>query len=945
MSKILAISDIHIHDYPNRNPNDRFRLDQSSTVADNIIAVAQQEGIDTIVIAGDTLEKSMTRAYILGNARNFLWKIMSYFREGFIIWGNHDLDTKGSNQSDEDCYLSLFLPPNLHYADHKTIKIDNTSIAFSNWYPEFDLSWIQEPVDVLFTHATIDYSGGNSMFKSQVLDESKFSLAICGDIHKPARIGKYVSIGIPQKCKMSDSDDLTGFVYDCVTHQCDWVNLNPFDNLMKFRYTTDSSLEGWDPGTRTWSIYQPSAIDTNTPGNSGGSINIPSWTLIEQLINSLIINYELTGVHDQVLKNLGDDCSREVDFNFTLTRLYCKNWRSIGESEIFFNEGDKILITGQNGSGKSSLLSALRFAFKKPNNIADFLRYGEKEVITEVDFIYQGINYKIRKGKKGSKLDYGLWIDGNLKKYNNSSQFDNDLLVRFPFIEYMDTFFFDSNHHRFIGDLTPERKSEIISKFYKLDKIDAYNEEAIKLLTDLNTKETPLKEKITNLTGRLQVASEELSKIEVPGWDKKSLIESRDRALTWQKKYNELNNYNLAVSTINGQIQSESERLIGMNNKLSELREYQEINTDIESTRSQKQALTEERESFNVIIFEYNQLNSELTKLGNEGTRLSNERSGLDKTRVCSVCGQVITNTESLEKHKLELDQKLLDLGNQYKAKKLELDQVIEKLNNTDQQRKALTEQIEILDRKVLELIREKTELEQCQSEIQKITNTLENLQTRLSSYSQPEKVDPLPENFYELLSGVNEKINAWDRIEKLNLDIYNYQEEIKSIQEGLNILSGMRSDVERYITLTNSDGEIYKQIFEKLASQFTDNLVKYEVTSDNRKGKRNRAGFNFDCSYNNNGNWVSYDNCSSGQQTVLDVNFLNKIVNRLGLLVMDEFLKHLDPRNHDICIDMISAMNVGCILLSSHMESIASFNNRSCTLEMEHGVTKINLV
>ena len=169
MSKILAIADIHIHDYPNRNPNDRFRLDQSSIVADNIIAVAQREGIDTIVIAGDTLEKSMTRAYILGNARKFLWKIMSYFREGFIIWGNHDLDTKGSNQLDEDCYLSLFLPPNLHYADHRTIKIDNTSIAFSNWYPEFDLSWITEPVDVLFTHATIDYSGGNSMFRLIVL--------------------------------------------------------------------------------------------------------------------------------------------------------------------------------------------------------------------------------------------------------------------------------------------------------------------------------------------------------------------------------------------------------------------------------------------------------------------------------------------------------------------------------------------------------------------------------------------------------------------------------------------------------------------------------------------------------------------------------------------------------------------------------------------------------
>ena len=58
----------------------------------------------------------------------------------------------------------------------------------------------------------------------------------------------------------------------------------------------------------------------------------------------------------------------------------------------------------------------------------------------------------------------------------------------------------------------------------------------------------------------------------------------------------------------------------------------------------------------------------------------------------------------------------------------------------------------------------------------------------------------------------------------------------------------------------------------------------------------------------------------------------------------MDEFLKHLDPRNHDICIDMISAMNVGCILLSSHMESIASFNNRTFNLSLNgSGVTVIS--
>ena len=38
--------------------------------------------------------------------------------------------------------------------------------------------------------------------------------------------------------------------------------------------------------------------------------------------------------------------SKEVDFNFVITRFYCKNWRSIDETELFLSDMDKILVTG-----------------------------------------------------------------------------------------------------------------------------------------------------------------------------------------------------------------------------------------------------------------------------------------------------------------------------------------------------------------------------------------------------------------------------------------------------------------------------------------------------------------------------------------------------------------------------------------------------------------------
>ena len=133
MSKILVVADIHINDYKSRNPENKYRLYQGSrTVAQNIINVGKAQGCDYIVFAGDIIEKSVVRPYIQAETKFFLDTIMANFKEGYIIWGNHDLDGKSLNQEISDACLGVMLPPNLHYAHQKSLKIDNTIIGFSN---------------------------------------------------------------------------------------------------------------------------------------------------------------------------------------------------------------------------------------------------------------------------------------------------------------------------------------------------------------------------------------------------------------------------------------------------------------------------------------------------------------------------------------------------------------------------------------------------------------------------------------------------------------------------------------------------------------------------------------------------------------------------------------------------------------------------------------------
>lgn len=915
MSKILAISDIHIHDYPQRNPTEKYRLYQTRIVAQNIIEAGANNGCDVIVIAGDIIDKSIIRPYVQAEVKGFLDNIMSHFRVGYIIWGNHDQDNKGSDQDFTDSCLSVMLPPNLYYADRRGLTIDGTRIAFSNWRPEIDLSWINGKVDVLFTHATIAYSE-NDIFTSQKLDESKFDLAICGDIHRPATIGKYVSIGIPQKCKMGDSDDQTGIVYDCPSKTYTWINLNPHNNLMRFQYTPDTSLEGWDPNTGMWSVYKPLNVGMQ---NGIGEIKIPAWKEIDNLINNVILSSGLQEVHSDVLKNIKNLDSKEVDFNFVLTRFYCKNWRSIDEAEIFFNAHDKILITGKNGSGKSSLLSAMKYAFLENRSIKDFIQFGAKECTTEIEFLYQGNSYKIQRGSK----KYGFWIGGELQKYNNKSEFEKDMHIRFPFIDYMDVYFFDSDHHKLIGGISPERKSEIISKFFKMDKIDAYNEEA-EIMLGLKIKNaTKWTEEENKEVKLLDFINSKLSVIVVPEMNESMLLAKRQQGYELQNKFNLYNSYIVKTADLQAKKKNLETEIVELEKTIRSFRDPGIIEGEITSI-----------EAFNSDI---SQKFQELSNINSDGKRIYEERQNLDKTKFCRLCGQPIKSSDQLESHKAELDKKIAELIEQQKivykyledkgiSKEIVKDGFAGVISKHNQEIASLMSELETQKRTT-------TNFEDYKRKLRDVESQLGNLG------SKPEEV-VLPGDFIEQMGRIESDLAVWKEYNTLVLDKQKSENNIQVCENELNGIRSRIAGLQEYIKLTGTAGKIYEEILNNLATQFSDNQVKYEVKTYTayKKDHLDLASY-----FINNGNPVGYQACSSGQQTVLDVNFLSKIITGMGLLVMDEFLKHLDPFNHDLCIDAISQMNIGCTMISSHMESIAAFNNKSLKMELnDSGITKI---
>lgn len=936
MGKILIISDVHINDYVHRNPSYRYRLYQTRIVAQNIIEVAKQEGVDTIFIAGDLIHKSVMRPYIMAEVKGFLDTLMGYFKTGRIIYGNHDLDSKLPNQKTEDCILSLILPANLKYADQTVETFGNSTIAFSNWrQSRIDLSWLQAPVDYLITHATISYSPGD-FFTSTELDESKFGMCFSGDIHKPAQKGKFVSIGIPQRCGMGDSEHCTGVVLDPVGKQWKYVNLNPGDNLMKMAYVKDQSLEGYHAPSNTWYIYQPDK--TIVPGVSAKTTQL--WAEVDSLIGSVISQEGLDVLHQEVLRRIPTD-AEDLDLGFTLTALRCKNWRSIDYLDMSIAPGDRIILHGHNGAGKSSILSALKYALlEKAKGLGSFVcnKSGDKSCWAEVDFLYQGHQYTLRRGTSNSNKNWGLVVDGIQQAYPNITSFNKDVAKRFPFLEILGYFYFDDQHSRFLGDMKDEEKPLLIAKLLKLGKIDIYHDTAESILAEIRKANEAWSFRKIDIQRNLERLESQKLSLRVPGKSLEKLMSERQEGYDLQRKANAFLNYQMKVSERSGRIEALNTNIKSTQSQLEDLGPLARILSELDDTQRE---LVDQRAiegSIQNLSVQLKDLQRQLEEVNAEGSKLYSEYTNL-KPDVCPTCGQPV-NSEVLQKYKANLEERLIGL----QGKQSTLHKLIKncKFNQSDLDRTRKT--IKELEALQAELIRKQGLVVNLQSRLQTDTAELKGLMESTGITEIPEKV-MLPENALQIMSGIEADIASWNKIQEADTEISRLSAELTMVEAELGKSGSAVSELERYLGLTCPTGTIYTEVLTKVATEFSDNQVHYEAT---KFTFRKIDHLDLECYYiTPDGRKILYESASGGQKTIMDLHIMSKLVEGLGLVVFDEFLKSLDPGNHDEMLQIIKDMKIGAIMLVSHQDGISGFQNKTMELALDPntGMTQIQFL
>jgi DNA repair exonuclease SbcCD ATPase subunit len=231
--------------------------------------------------------------------------------------------------------------------------------------------------------------------------------------------------------------------------------------------------------------------------------------------------------------------------------------------------------------------------------------------------------------------------------------------------------------------------------------------------------------------------------------------------------------------------------------------------------------------------------------------------------------------------------------------------------------------------------------LKNWKSQLISLNKSILNSTNELNDITEVEEVH-LPDNFYDELNQINLDLSRHEEYTKLLNDLSFNKSKVDELNKELESSKNALRLMEKYIKLTGSTGDVYREVMSRISKDFSDDVIRYEV---NQYKFRNKDHLDLDVQYNVAGRWVSYQSLSSGQKTMADINFLSRILVECGLLVFDETLKHLSQSSTEYCLDLMRGMNVHTMILTTHMYGTESFANKNITLNLtEKGLTKVDI-
>lgn len=944
MFRALITSDLHLDPHIRRTPTKKFRLNQNYLIIENLIKAATKEGaLDAVFLAGDIVEKPNRDAVTHQVVKDCMEELSRSFKTARYILGNHDMisHSVGSESTEYDAelsYLPLYMPEKFVYSDKSIIEVEGLRIGFRNYSSssELDLSFIEKPVDILIGHSSQIYldDESNCPFAAQVYDDSLVKgTAFWGHIHQSTSKGKNVSIGVPQRCHTSD-DKPQAIILEINNGTYRWKHIlvDPEKTQMDIVEDFDIDADYYDEKTNSYHV----AKKAKTYLYTNVSDKLKELGSSESVLMKYVELNDLIRCFGNIKDHTSLEDAKKLNLYFTTKSLKIHNWRSIADAEFQFEENGKYYVSGANGAGKSSFLTALKFAISGETATGEtksFIRRGCKDMWVEVELVYEGNEYKIHRGtdmlfieENGNRLELG--------DKNTSKKKIKEIL---PFSTAMDLMFFGKDNPSVLRGADGSgntAKIELFARLLGLTEIEAYNKTAIDRKKEI---EPELKYKESAFTDKYgQLGEKEIRLMEI----KESLGNPIDVDQELERLGNEYNNLKSIVTNY----QEEQQRINSAQGLITKCKSEEHIleqykldltaykdqtwyTSQMEQLKQQYTTIQQDLDQLQKLSTKKLELRMQLGNLYTECSNLTNTISNLtvDDAPICNTYGVACPLVTPELRQKAYQDKKT-NLENELKTKSTKYSELLSEYEAQNVNQETINEkqtQLANVNSELMTLRFDLNKLEETKSKIQRQTSEVDKLKTQLQSLGVTNITIQLPENIMETMDNINTNIiKLRDYKRELQQFIFTKQE---SEKEKLTIteLRAQFQDLQKFIEITKTSGPVYEEILSNVMKGFSDN--NYQYTLDARSSGRGRSMAITAKHINHDGLEIYYASGSGGETSMMDVHFLSALsrFTGFGLLVLDELLGYVDATNHDLATEMIKNLDgVGQLFFISHKDN-----------------------
>ena len=678
-----------------------------------------------------------------------------------------------------------------------------------------------------------------------------------------------------------------------------------------------------------------------------------------------------------------------------------ENIRSYTNQTIEFPD-KSVVLSGDIGSGKSSVLAAIEFAFfgikRKDLSGSNLLRHGKKQGSVELNFVIDNkdivVKRNLKRGKDDVKQGSGYIIIDGLKKEATAVElktqifellgYPADLVSKSKDLIYRYTVYTPQEQmkHILVGDV--ESRLDTLRRVFGIEKYKRIRENTLIISKYLKEKTNlyqgqveDLDEKQDNKKQRKQEIKEINVKIKdlLPGLKdiKEKLNLKKSEITSIEKDIQELNSLKekLSVNEVNlnnnqNQLRRNKEEVERVEKEISLIKEEVK-DKQILDVESLKKDITKRQENINLIEKQLNEINKSITSLDVKKQNSEKLKDNIKKIDQCPTCLQEVSDEHKMfisgreDENVIYIEQKI----NKNNSKKNELEKEIimikggfEKVRKKESEISLIKLKLVHAEEKTKAVEKLKKENENTEKQISEIQNDIQNLKSKIEDLKDNEqkyiKIKKEYDEFNEIDTNIKlKKEKLTSEKETISNFLLSLEEEITKkleIKEKMKDLNEKHNWLNKHFvnlvtTIEKHVMFVIHQEFDELFQDWFNLLIEDE-------GLNARLDDSFTPLIEQDGYDVDFNNLSGGERTSLALAYrlgLNKVINDLitnikmkDIIILDEPTDGFSTEQLDRVRDVIDQLNLKQTIIVSHESKIEGFVDNIIRVVKENQVSKI---